>query len=136
MYFQSEYLAASKTTSACVLVPCRASVPAVLLKGWREILLLPRGSVIRKQSAYGAWQDTVTKEGLRVLYLPPVTDESAAILDGAIHHAVLSAAQVNSNSGLRMMFAGRAAGTNASILFDSGASENFIQVREAKWNVC
>jgi hypothetical protein len=33
---------------------------------------------------------------------------------------------------LRMMFAARAAGTNASILFDSGASHNYVSTTFAK----
>jgi hypothetical protein len=39
---------------------------------------------------------------------------------------VLSASKPDSDHSLRMMFAGRAAGTNASILFDGGASDNFV----------
>jgi hypothetical protein len=40
---------------------------------------------------------------------------------------MLSASKFESaDPTLRMMFAGRAAGTNASILFDSEASDNFV----------
>jgi hypothetical protein len=61
------------------------------------------------------------------VYLPPESNESVAVLDGAIiQRSVLSASESESDPTLRMMFAGRAAGTNASILFDSGASDNFV----------
>jgi hypothetical protein len=127
LYFQSEYDALPRRTSACVLFPSRSSFPVQLVKGWREILLLPRGVVIRRLYSDGSWQSELTKETLRVLYLPPECNESVAVLDGAIvQHSVLSASKTESDPTLRMMFAGRAAGTNASILFDSGASDNFV----------
>jgi hypothetical protein len=54
-------------------------------------------------------------------------NESVAVLDGAIvQHSVLSASKSDSDPTLRMMFADRTARTNASILFDSGASDNFF----------
>jgi hypothetical protein len=69
----------------------------------------------------------LTKETLHVLYLPPKCNETVAVLDGAIiQHSVLSASKFESDPTLRMMFAGRAAGTNAGIPFDSGASDNFV----------
>jgi hypothetical protein len=46
LYFQSEYGALFQKTSACVLFSSRSSVPVQLVKGWREILLLPQGVVI------------------------------------------------------------------------------------------
>jgi hypothetical protein len=126
LYFQSEYDALPHKTSACVYFPSRSSFPVQLVKGWQEILLLPRGVVIRLYSD-GSWQSGLTKETLRVLYLPPECNESVAVLDGAIvQHSVLSASKSESDPTLRMMFAGRAAGTNASILFDNGASDNFV----------
>jgi hypothetical protein len=98
-----------------------------LVKGWREILLLPRGVVIRRLYSDGTWQSELTKETFRVLYLPPESNESVAVLNGAfVQHSVLSASKSESDPTLRMMFAGRAAGTNASILFDSGALDNFV----------
>jgi hypothetical protein len=127
LYFQSEYDALPQKTSACVLLPNRSSFPVQLIKGWREIMLLPRGVVICKLYSDGSWQSELTKETLRVLYLPPECNESVAVLDGAIiQHSVLSASKSESDPTLRMMFAGRAIGTNASILFDSGASDNFV----------
>lgn len=68
----------------------------------------------------------VTRETIRVLNLPPESNESGAVLNGAfIKHSVLSASRSESNHPLRMMFAGRAAVTNAIILFDSGPSDSF-----------
>jgi hypothetical protein len=127
LYFQSEYDALPQKTSACVLFSSRSSFPVQLVKGWREILLLPRGVVICRFYSDGTWHSELTKETLRVLYLPPECNESVAVLDGAIvQHSVLSANKSDADPTLRMMFAGRAAGTNASILFDSGASDNFV----------
>jgi hypothetical protein len=75
----------------------------------------------------GSWLSELTKETFRVLYLPPECNESVAVLDGAIiQHSVMSASKYESDPTVRMMFAGRAAGTNVSILFDSGASGNFV----------
>jgi hypothetical protein len=82
-----------------------------LVKGWQEILLLPRGVVICRLYSNGSWQSELTKETLRVLYLPPECNESVAVLDGAIvQHSVLSASKSETDSSLRMMFAGCAAG--------------------------
>jgi hypothetical protein len=100
-----------------------------LVKGWREILLLPRGVVIRRLYSDGIWQSELTKETFCVLYLQPKSNESVAVLNGAfVQHSVLSASSFESDHHLRMMFACRAAGTNASILFDSGASDNLSPV--------
>jgi hypothetical protein len=127
LYFQSEYDALPQKTSACVIFPSRSNFPLQLVKGWREILLLPRGVVIRRLYSDGTWHSELTKETLRVLYMPPECNESVAVLDGAIvQHSVLSASKSDSDPTLRMMFAERAAGTNASNLFDSGAFDNFV----------
>jgi len=127
LYFQSEYDALPQKTSACALFPSRSNFPVQLVKGWREILLLPHGVVIRRLYSDGNWQSEVTKDTYRVLYLPPRSNEGLAVLNGSfVQHSVLSASKSESDSSLRMMFAGRAAGTNASILFDSGASDNFV----------
>jgi hypothetical protein len=127
LYFQSEYNALPQKTSACVLFPKRSNFPTVLVKGWRELLNLPRGVIICRQYSDGSWQNELTKDTYRALYLPPESNESVALLNGAfVEHSVLSASNSDSNHSMRMMFAGRAAGTNASILFDSGASDNFV----------
>jgi hypothetical protein len=75
----------------------------------------------------GSWESELTKGTLRVLYLPSECNESVAVLEGAIvQHSILSARKSDSDPTLRMLFAGHAAGTNASTLFDSGASDNFV----------
>jgi hypothetical protein len=119
--FQSKYDALPQKTSTCVLFPSRSSFPVQLVKDWREILLLPQGVVICRLYSDGFWQSEMTKETLRVMYLPPECNESVAVLDGAIvQHSVLSTSKSDSNPTLRMMFAGRAARTNAR------ASDNFV----------
>jgi hypothetical protein len=90
-------------------------------------MLLPRGVVVCRLYSDGSWQSELIKETLRVLYLPPECNESVAVLDGAIvQHSIFSASKSEFDPTLRMMFADRAAGTNANILFDSGASDNFV----------
>jgi hypothetical protein len=127
LYCQSDYDALPQKTFACVLFPHRSNFPVQLVKGWQEILLLPRGVVIRRMYSDGSWQSELTKETLRVLYLPSECNESVVVQKGAIvQHSVLSASKSRSDPTLRMMFAGCATKTNASILFDSGASDNFV----------
>jgi hypothetical protein len=117
LYFQSAYNALPQKTSACVLLPNRSNFSTVLVKGWRELLNLPRGGFIRRQYSQSSRQNDLTKDTYRVLYLPPESNKSVALLNGAfVQHSVLSASNSNANHSLRMMFAGRAAGTNASIL--------------------
>jgi hypothetical protein len=127
LYLESAYNALPQKTSACALFPSRSNFPVQLVKGWREILILPRGVVIRRLYSDGTWQSELKKDTYRVLYLPPRSNESVAVLNGAfVQQSILSASKSESDSSLRMMFAGRAAGTNASILFDRGASDNFV----------
>jgi hypothetical protein len=78
----------------------------------------------------------LTKDTYCVLNLPPKSNESVAVQDGAfVQHFVLSPSNFESNHSLRMMFAGCAAGTNASILFEtSGASHNFVSSAFARQN--
>jgi hypothetical protein len=83
LFFQSEYDALPQKTSACALFPSRSNFPVQLVKGWREILLLPRGVVIRRLYSDGTWQIELTKDTYRVLYLPPRSNESVAVLNGA-----------------------------------------------------
>jgi hypothetical protein len=54
LYLQFEYDALPQKTSACVLFPSRSSFPKQLVKGWQEILLLPRGVVIRRLYSDGS----------------------------------------------------------------------------------
>jgi hypothetical protein len=61
LYFQSEYDALPQKTSACVLFPSRSNFSVQLVKGWREILLLPRGVVICRLYSDGTWQNELTK---------------------------------------------------------------------------
>jgi hypothetical protein len=64
---------------------------------------------------------------LQVLYCPSAADKVSAEA-GILTNKVLSASasKDGQNRFLRMMFAYRAAATRANILFDTGASANFV----------
>jgi hypothetical protein len=83
LYFQSKYNALPQKTSACVLFPNRSNFLTVLVKGGRELLNLPQGVVICRQYSDGSWQNELTKDTYRVLYLPPESNKSVALLNGA-----------------------------------------------------
>ena len=72
-------------------------------------------------------------EKLRVLYLARAVDKVSAEA-GLITERVLAAARKTSGQvkSPRMMFSGKAAAAKANILFDSGASVNFVSARFAK----
>jgi hypothetical protein len=67
LYLQSEYDALLQKTSACVLFSSRSSFPVQLVKGWREILLQPRGGCHLHLYYHGTWQSELTKETFCVL---------------------------------------------------------------------
>jgi hypothetical protein len=72
-------------------------------------------------------------EKLRVLYLASIVDKVSAearLMTGRILAASRKGA--DGSPSLRIMFATRAAGTNANILFDSGASHNYVSTTFAK----
>jgi spermidine/putrescine-binding protein len=72
-------------------------------------------------------------ERLQVLNRPSAADKVSAEA-GLLTCKVLSAAasKEGQNKFSRMMFAGRAAATKANILFDTGASANFLSKSFAK----
>ena len=78
-----------------------------------------------------------TPERLQVLYRPYVVDRVSAEQGLATGKVIASAAASgklgeNQTRYSRMMFAGRAAGPKANILFDTGASNNFVSKAFAK----
>ena len=97
-------------------------------------MFLPKGAVIHRLWSDGSTKTELAKNTFRILYLPPAADEALATLAGTSveYHSILSAAKQGSDKHLKMMFAGVAAGVQASILFDSGASHNFVSEKFAK----
>jgi hypothetical protein len=131
--FHSAYLSSPTDTSACVLIRQSAPVDMLLLKNFVEVLTMPKGSHVRRLFDTGEWSVIKNPEKVRVLYLASTVDKVSA---EARHmtERILAASQkrADGSPALRMMFAARAAGTNANILFDSGASHNYVTTTFAK----
>jgi hypothetical protein len=110
------------------------SVDLHLLKNFVEVLALPKGSLVRRLSDDGEWSVVKSPEKLRVLYLATTIDKVSAEA-GLMTGRILAASRkgADGSPSLRMMFAARAAGTtDANILFDSGASHNYVSTTFAK----
>jgi hypothetical protein len=131
--FHSAYLSNPIDTSACVLIRQSASIDLHLLKDFVEVLIVPKGSPVRRLSDDGEWSFVKSPEKLRVLYLASTVDRVSAEA-GLMTQRILAASQkrADGSPALRIMFAARAAGTNANILFDSGASHNYVSTTFAK----
>jgi hypothetical protein len=94
---------------------------------------LPKGSLVCRLSDDGKWSIVKSPEKLRVLYLASTVDKASAeagLMTGRILAA--SRKRLDGSPSLRMMFDGRAAGANANILFDRGASHNYVSSTFAK----
>jgi hypothetical protein len=101
--------------SACVLDPLSTSV------------------CVLTRHEDGSWRIVRSPERLQVLYRPFAADKVSAEA-GLLTCKVLAvaASKDGQNKFSRMMFAGRAAATKANILFDTGASANFVSKPFAK----
>jgi hypothetical protein len=107
-----------------------------LLNDFRCVLTVPKGGLVRRQQKDGFWLVVQSPKRLRVLYRPSVAD-SVSAKAGMLECKVLasSAAQGGPDAQsryLRVMFAGRADAAKANILFDTGASANFVSKSFAK----
>jgi hypothetical protein len=125
------------TTSVCVLT--RQSMPMIdmsLLKDFCCVLTVLKGGLVRQQQEDGSWLVVQSPQRLRVLYCPSATDRvsaEAGMLTSKVLACAVARGSPNAQSRyLRMMFAGRAAATKANILFDTGASCNFVSKTFAK----
>jgi hypothetical protein len=126
------------TTSDCVLT--RQSMPKgmSLLKDFRCVLTVPKGGLVRQQQKDGSYSVVQSPERLRVLYCPSAVDRVSA--ESGMLTCKVSASSAAKGSPdaskkkkvLRMMFSGRAAAATANILFDTGASNNFVLKSFAK----
>ena len=89
-----------------------------------------------RQQEDGSWCIVQSPERLQVLYRPSAADRvsaKAGLLTSKLLACAVAKGSPNAKSKYsRMMFAGRAAATKANILFDTGASCNFVSKTFAK----
>lgn len=91
------------------------------------MLILPKGSFVRRLTDDGVWSIVKSPEKLRVLYLAFIVGQG--VCRGKTNDRYILAASHKGHDGspsLRMMFAARADGANANILFDSGSLHNYV----------
>ena len=127
------------TTSACMLLPNLQALDRSLLKGWKVILDLPKGSSIKNLMANGNLEDSKSQRVVRVLYYPPTPKPTVGLKrkssdtskgleseenEIAKNEVLLNASRADGR--LTMHFAGKAADVDANFLFDSGADDNFV----------
>ena len=117
-------------TSFCVLVRQSMPVDISLLKDCRCVLTVSKGQLVRQLHEDGSWRVVRSPERLQVLYRPSVVDKVSAEEGKAVGKVIATAATSGklgeSKRYSRMMFSGTAAGAKANILFDTGASNNFV----------
>ena len=132
-HFNSAYTENPISTSACVLLRDSIPLSLPLLRDFRVILTVPKGGLVRQLQSDDTWKIVRSPEKLRVLYLACAADRVSAEA-GLLTERVLAAARKDSTQAKlpRMMFSGKAAGTKSNILFDSGASVNFVSARFAE----
>jgi hypothetical protein len=102
-----------------------------LLKDFRCVLTVPKGGLVRQQQEDGSSIVVQSPERLQVLYCPSAVDRVSAEAWMLTCKVLTSSAAKGSPDAkkkkvLRMMFSGRAAAAKANILFDIGASNNFV----------
>jgi hypothetical protein len=120
-------------TSACVLIRQSAPLDLHLLKNFVEVLTVPKGSPVRRLFDDGEWSVVKSPEKLRIIYLASTIDK-VSVEAGLMTERILATSRkrADGSPALRMMFAARAAGTDANILFDSGASHIYVSTTFAK----
>jgi hypothetical protein len=108
---------------------------------------VPNGGLVRQLHEDGSLRIVQSLERLQVLYRPSAADCASAEA-GLLTCKVLAASSSKNGKSkfLRIMFAGQAAAAKANILFDTGASANFvskafakqtgIMVRRVDYSVC
>jgi hypothetical protein len=108
---------------------------------------VPKGGLVRQQQKDGSCIVVQSPERLQVLYCPSAVDRISAKAGMLTCKVFASSAAKGSPDAkkkkvLRMMFFGRAAAAKANILFDTGASNNFVSktfakqtTRKWKWQV-
>jgi hypothetical protein len=127
----SAYSGSPLTTSVCVLTRQSMPIDMSLLKDFRRVLTVPKGGLVRQQQKDGSWLVVQSPERLRVLYCPSAVDRVSAEAGMLTCKVLMSSAAKGSPDARkkkvsRMIFFGRAAAAKANILFDAGASNNFV----------
>ena len=101
-----------------------------LLKDCRCVLTVSKGQLVRQLHEDGSWRVVRSPERLQVLYRPSVVDRVSAEEGKAVGKVIATAATSGklgeSKRYSRMLFSGTAADAKANILFDTGASNNFV----------
>jgi hypothetical protein len=125
------------TTSVCVLTRQSMPIDMSLLKDFHCVLTVPKGGLVRQQQKDGSWIVVRSPERLRVMYHPSAVDRVSAEAGMLTCKVLASSATKGSLDAKkkkvsRMMFSGRAAAAKANILFDTGASNNFVSETFAK----
>jgi hypothetical protein len=124
------------TTSVSVLTRQSMPIDMSLLKDFRCVLTVPKGGLVRQHQEDGSWLVVRSPERVRVLYCPSAADRVSTktwMLTSKVLACAVAKGSPNAQSRYsRMMFAGRAAATKANILFDTGASCNFVSKSVAK----
>jgi spermidine/putrescine-binding protein len=101
------------------------------------MLTVPKGGLVRQQQKDGSWIVVQSPECLQVLYHPSAVDRVSAEAGMLTCKVLASSAAKGSPDAKkkkvsRMMFSGTAAAANANILFNTGASKNFVSRTFAK----
>jgi hypothetical protein len=132
-HFHAIYKSNPTSTSGCVCVSDSVQIPLALLKGFRLILTVPKGGLVRQRNSEGRWSVVRSLEKLQVFYLAPTVDR-LFVEAGSHVQTILAASQQKLSQGKypRMLFSRRAAAAEANILFDSEASVNFVSAKSAK----
>jgi hypothetical protein len=132
----SACVASPLTTFVCVLTRQSLPIDMSLLKDFCCVLTVPKGGLARQQQEDGSWSVVQSPERLQVLYCPSAPDrvsaEAGMLTSKVLACAVAKGSPNAQNRYPQMMFAGRAAATKANILFDTGASANFVSKSFAK----
>jgi hypothetical protein len=112
-------------------------IDMALLKEFRCVLTVPKGGLVRQQRKGGSWIVVRRPERLRVLYRLSAVDRVSAEAGMLTCKVLASSAAKGSPDAKkkkvsRMMFSGRAAAAKPNIMFDAGASYNFVSKSFAK----
>lgn len=127
--FSDQRMASDLPTSACVLTS-DANPLGHMTRGWRVVHRVPKGSRVQRVLSDGSIIHGTAKRTLKILYCAPkptlkrkAESEEPESDDTAPDASLCAAAK---SSSLRMLFGCKAAGSEANILFDSGATHNFV----------
>ena len=73
-HFHSAYKSNPTNTSGCVCISDSVRIPLALLKGFRLILTVPKGELVRQRNSDKSWSVVRSPERLRVFYLASSVD--------------------------------------------------------------